>query len=297
MEEKPLTQLLIQQARLQPCSEWTEKSGAWRFLLVSEGSAYWLQAGGSTLVATGDVLVVAPHARGVIRASALTEVLLHGFAFTPDLIGGFFTLGERHFFDTLKTKALGGVQFFTTGHPIAKGMSAAVSRPRPPGLLERIQLLGLVATVFDEESKPRRAVTSGRSLAFHHFEELIAELPDMDLIDREPEELAVFCECSVLQFRRLFRKRFGCSIREWQTKLRLIKACQLLCNKYESINSVAAASGYRSISLFDSQFESRFGMSPAAWRKHWGSVTLWRTPRETHDHYPRLRPQTAIRTN
>ena len=98
-------------------------------------------------------------------------------------------------------------------------------------------------------------------------------MPDAEIINHSPEELARLCGCSPRHFNRLFRAHFAVSARARQTELRLLKARQLLCSTNEKIIQVALNCGYRSLSLFNSIFKKRFGVTPSGYRQKAGKKT------------------------
>ena len=87
--------LRIEEIRLAPGREWSDATEAWRFVRVSSGAAYWMEPARPRSLSEGELLVLAPSVKAVVRASQLGEVVLHGFGFAPGLLCGFFTLEER----------------------------------------------------------------------------------------------------------------------------------------------------------------------------------------------------------
>jgi AraC-like DNA-binding protein len=265
---RALGHLRLAEITLAPGEEWLDETETWRFLRLSRGAAYWIEAARPRIFAERELLVLAPRAHGLIRASQLSEVVLHGFGFAPDLLCGFFTLTERHFLETGGATALGAVQFLPSTHPVTQRFAElAAARASEPDLVERVELLCLVATVFGERMAGHRPTPSSASSAENRFQKIVAQMPDMEMINHTPEELARLCGCSPRHFTRLFRKHFGDSPRSRQTEMRLLKASHLLTNTDEKIHRVALESGYHSLSLFDALFKKRFGMSPSDWRK------------------------------
>ena len=214
------------------------------------------------------MLVVPPVLAGAVRASQIGPVLLHAVRFAPDLLCGFFTLSERHFFESGTTGVLQETQFLPSTHPVTQQFAAlAQVSSLSNSLTRRIQVLSLVATVFDKEVARHHAPEQLGATAHHRFTQLIAEMPDTEIINHSPEQLARLCGCSPRHFNRLFRQHFGASARSRQTELRLLKARQLLCDSDSKIIQVAMESGYRNLSLFNSLFKRRFGTTPSAWRR------------------------------
>jgi AraC-like DNA-binding protein len=265
---KTLGHLVIEQITLGPGQEWMAPARGWRFLHVSSGAAYWLGSSRPRSLTEGEMLVIAPATTGLVRASQLSQVMLHAFIFAPDLLCGFFTLSERHFLEAGGAGPVQDVQFLPSTHPVTQQFAAlARSRLRPDSLAQRVEVLSLVAAVFDEEIVRRRPPATLGTSAVHRFKQLIAQLPDMELIHHSPEHLARLCGCSLRHFNRLFRKFFKTSTRARQTELRLLKARQLLCETEQKIMQVALDCGYCNLSLFNALFKRRFGMTPSECRR------------------------------
>ncbi|MFO1476779.1 MAG: helix-turn-helix domain-containing protein [Verrucomicrobiota bacterium] len=265
---KTLGHLLIEPVTLQPGQEWMDAAAAWHFVRVAHGAAYWLGTDRTRSLNEGEMLVIAPGARGQLRASQIGEVLLHAFNFMPELLYGFFTLAERHLFETGMGTLLKDIQFLPSTHPLARQFAGlASSTLKPNSLALRIEVLSLVAGVFDEEMSGHRAPESLGTSALRRFQQLIAQMPDTELIHHPPEHLARLCGCSPRHFNRLFRSHFGVSARERQTELRLQKASQVLADTDAKIIQVALECGYRNLSLFNSLFKRRFGLTPSEWRR------------------------------
>ena len=133
-----LNQLCLEAIKLAAGEEWMDGPGAWRFVRVHSGAAYWLSDGNNRPLAEGEMIVVPPQAEGLVRASQIGEVLLHGFNFSPEMLCGFFTLAERDFLET-RGRNGGEVQFLPSTHPLAQQFAAIVpaldsATPRtPPG--------------------------------------------------------------------------------------------------------------------------------------------------------------------
>lgn len=65
---------------------------------------------------------------------------------------------------------------------------------------------------------------------------------------------------------RLFRKRTGCTFRQFLREARLRRAAELLASGRD-VKLVAAVIGYSSRTHFDSDFRRRFGCTPAEHKK------------------------------
>jgi AraC-like DNA-binding protein len=265
---EPLVQLELAEVRLGPGQEWDSQPNQWRFILVQRGRAYWLETVHPRELAPGELLVVCPASEGTVRASQLGEASLQWFGFRADAFLGFLSVIEREWIEQRAVAALGTVSSFPSTHPAAQEMAAlceagkAECRP-----VQRAKCLVLAVRLLTE-SMPARVVASRRGgAAGERFDEIIARMPDAELIEHSSEELARLCGCTPRHFNRLFRTRFGSPTRMHQTELRLLKARQLLDASDVPVAEVAADCGYRSLSLFNSLFRRRFGMSPSEWRR------------------------------
>jgi AraC-like DNA-binding protein len=127
--------------------------------------------------------------------------------------------------------------------------------------------LRIVAEIFDPALAGNMPSTGSGSSAADRFRQFVATMPEFELINYSPAELARLCGCSSRHFNRLFWKHFGASVRARQTELRLLRARQLLGSTDGRIVQVAFQSGYRNLSLFNSLFKRRFGMTPSEWRR------------------------------
>ncbi len=263
-----LAHLVLEELRLQPGQEWNgAPPRAWRFAFLQTGAAYWLGPPKTRCIAEGELLVLPPEVRGSIRASQLNEVLLLTFSFAPDLLAGLFNLSERHFFEH-KASESPQVSFLPSTHAATKRFMHLTSGAGGHGsLLRRVEALGVVAAVFNEELAKHHPLESLSPSASRRFEELIAQLPDGEFVNHPPVELARLCACSPRHFNRLFREHFGVSVRARQTELRLLKARKMLKSTEAKIIDVALDCGYRNLSLFNSLFKRRFGVTPTEWRQ------------------------------
>jgi AraC-like DNA-binding protein len=259
--------LRIEETTLSPCQEWVDETAAWRFVRISSGAAYWLGAANPRSLTDGEVLVIAPAAKALVRASQLNSVMLHGFAFVPEWLCGFLTLSERRFFESAG-QAGEPVSFLPSTHPCSRELAFLIAQgDSDQKLVQRAEVLGLVAAYFGQGLSSHPPAPGRSPSVRDRFEEIICQMPDIELIHHSPEQMARLCGCSPRHFSRLFRERFGESPRARQTEMRLLKARQLLLNSEKQIAEIALDSGYRSSSLFNSLFKRRFGASPSAWRE------------------------------
>jgi AraC-like DNA-binding protein len=265
---KSLGHLCVDQLDLDPGQEWLDESETWRFIRLRLGSVYWLDLSKPRALEPGELLIAAPGVRCLLRASQLSKASIDWFVFDPKLLCGFFTVHERRLLEQRGCETLEPIQFLPSTDPIAQLMAAALEQcPRQHHMVERGEALLLGLRVLDRLLPNTVADLNTETPAQDRFEQIVSHMPDMELIQHSAEDLARLCGCTTRHFNRLFRARFGESPRARQTELRLLKARNLLDCSHDKVVQIANDCGYRSLSLFNSLFKRRFGMTPSEWRQ------------------------------
>ena len=265
---KPGVQLELDELRLNPGQEWGAPGGQWQFILLQSGMAYWLDGARHRELSQGEVLIISPGSTGVVRASQLSEAVLHGFSFEPDSLLGFFSFVEREWLESSAAGSIGSIGCLPSTHPIATEMEGLWSgSPKDCPLVERGKALVLALRIFAQFMPQQIELARRGAAARERFDEIISHMPDLELIQRSSHELAQLCGCTTRHFNRLFRIRFGKTTRVRQAELRLLKARELLEATQEPVAQIATTCGYRSLKLFSSLFRRCFGMSPSEWRQ------------------------------
>ncbi len=72
--------------------------------------------------------------------------------------------------------------------------------------------------------------------------------------------------------RRLFRQHTGMSLKQYQTEVRIRRACELLRNSDKSVKEIAGHLGYNTAFHFSAQFQKSTGLAPSHWRERNRSV-------------------------
>ena len=67
---------------------------------------------------------------------------------------------------------------------------------------------------------------------------------------------------------QVFKKKYGCSFKDYLNKVRIQKAAELLLNSEKQVGQVAAEVGYKSLDYFILKFEDTYGMTPLKFRKN-----------------------------
>jgi len=258
----------FEQITLRPAEEWLDDSQDWRFARVNRGAAYWLAGPGSRALAGGEMLVLPPGARALVRASQINEVVLHTLRFAPALLAQVFAMEESQLIQRLQGEKAGEPQFLPSTHPAAQRFADLVANGASAGrIAQRAEALCVCAEVLDGPVKGHRPVVQPRTSKPQRFEQLVAPMPEEELLLHTAGQLARLCGCSARHFNRLYRTHFGVGFRARQTELRLLKAQALLAAQEARIRDVALESGYRNLSLFNSLFRRRFGVTPSEWRR------------------------------
>ena len=259
--------LLLDEIILPPTGEWRSPGPAWYFLRVAQGTAYWLSRAANKELTTGELVVASPSSEGVIRASQLGLVQIHCFQFSPELLGGFFTLSERQHIEALASRSQQAAQFLLASHPTARRFAALVA-PRPSGaeLSQRCDALSLVTAFFAEELTGPNPVPVRSPYPIYRFRQLIQQMSNQEILTYTPEQLALLCHCTSRHFKRLFREQFGVSLRTRQTELRLQKARQMLEETRSRVGRIAQETGFRDPKQFSASFQRLFGCGPEEWR-------------------------------
>ena len=82
------------------------------------------------------------------------------------------------------------------------------------------------------------------------------------------EELARWCHISETHFRRVFSEYMKMSPVKYINQVRIRHVCDELTKTNDSINAIAARTGFPSLSTFNRNFRQITGLSPQQFRKH-----------------------------
>lgn len=108
----------------------------------------------------------------------------------------------------------------------------------------------------------------------HSVNSNIVISPALVLINNEPgqpfkiSELAKICHISETHFRRVFSEYMKMSPVKYINQVRIRQACDDLKRSNDSINVIAARSGFPSLSTFNRNFRQITGVTPQQLRKH-----------------------------
>lgn len=260
--------LALSEQTIPASGEWDPPTRCWCVLRVAEGQGYWLSPEAAQELNSGDVLVLSPTRKGLLRASQLGALQLAYFRFCPDLMSEVLTMSERQFFDRASGKAGFSVRILSAANPVASAFASLCNGPvTRTGLRLRCQLLELVGRLFERELAPPTDSETLTLSATKRIKVLLDHLTEEEFLSASSDQLAEYCGCSLRHFSRLFLQYFGVSLRSRQTEIRLLKARRLLAETDSRVMTVAAACGYRHLGVFNALFKKRFSVTPTEWRR------------------------------
>lgn len=99
-------------------------------------------------------------------------------------------------------------------------------------------------------------------------ERRVREMLDADIAaELTLSQLAAECNISIRHFSRVFVQTFGMPPHSYQLKRRLELACKLLLDARLTLNDIATACGFASLSHMTRLFRANVGTSPGDWRR------------------------------
>ncbi len=112
----------------------------------------------------------------------------------------------------------------------------------------------------EEGASPQDGDILSPAIEYIHANYLTAKFPY--------SEMPALCGISGSYFRRLFLKRFDCTLIDYIRRLKMNHACELLnSSQYKSIADVAKRCGYEDVFYFSKVFKSHVGVSPGKYMK------------------------------
>jgi AraC-like DNA-binding protein len=180
--------------------------------------------------------------------------------------------------ERLNQRLLSGQVLFEPDHALAPEDSSLVKawtqslRSSRPGA-RKATLLELEARLWRYASSEKSSLTAGRS-------ESVLSKGDVTRIERmaryiaqnytrplHVEEVSKIVDLHPNYAMKLFRKSFGDNFNAYLNQFRVAHAQRLLSMTDSKITEVCAASGFGSLSRFNSNFRKECGMSPRAYRE------------------------------
>jgi AraC-like DNA-binding protein len=217
---KQIGYLRVERFRLDRAQEWADERRAWRFVRIAKGTGYWISQGSARILEPREVLVVPPPVTGVVRASQVGELSFQSFAFDPVVLSGFFSFAERHVLSESPAD-LNTVLVLPPSHRVAERFESLATFGSGKGpMARRAEALGVVGALFDELLRRWEVPAAHKTSAAERFQQLVALLPDIEIIRLSPADLAALCGCSPGHLNRMFKRHFGVSARARRSALR-----------------------------------------------------------------------------
>lgn len=203
----------MERFRLDRGGEWSSQCRAWLFIRIAKGSCYWIGPGAPRTLESGQILVVPPNGRGVLRASQVADATLQAFTFDPTVLTGFFTYAERHRVNSTLCLSC-EILIHPPSHSFAKQFENLTMFGAAKGpMSRRAAALALAAAFFDELLPDQSCPSVPTPSAVERFRELVSGMPDVELVRLSSIQLAEMCGCSPAHFSRMFKRHFGVSAR------------------------------------------------------------------------------------
>ncbi len=228
-------------------------------VFVHEGKARWGIGDGIYVVKSGDLIFIPEginHSADLLSPYPFCATFIH---FTARVFGAQCILVLLGF-----PKKIDGLESFAS----AASELARLSALKPPGWKLRCQSIvtELLLRCFHEYPQlfqPSVTLKDARALKLlcPAFQMLTSSNGKITVSD-----LAKAAMCSPTHLRRLFRKVVGMSPREWLLEHRLNRAALLLQTTDKSVQQIADACGFESLSHFTRYFKAKFGVSPSQYR-------------------------------
>jgi len=247
---------------------WALDSTAWSFLLQRSGAAVFSGGSFRSQFRPGDVLVVPAGVAGTLTPEHAGRFSLCHFHFHAEWLSGLLRLGERYALRALVSVGAEGIRKLPATTPLARRYRSLSERmANPDTLLHRCQMLELVGMFLDLD--PGRSRTPPlESLDGKERVRLVVEQMPCDQLERVSiDELARRCGCSQRHFNRILKGYLGCPLGTLKMALRLEKAASMLLNPGAKVLTVALDCGFSHVGQFSARFKTRFGTTPAVWRR------------------------------
>jgi AraC-like DNA-binding protein len=263
--------LVIKELTLPPGGEWPPQAPGWSCLQVTTGIAYWLHPSQNQELTPGAVVICAERGRGRVRASQVSETVIHHFRLNPDRLTGLVSHGEQQFLQHAAAREQTSVRVFRATEPVAEKFTRARDwgsvNGNASGSLFRLKLLDMFFHAFGDELSNHKPPIQVVIDAKARLKVMLNETPASELLDLDFQDLVGEMRCTPRHLSRIFHQVVGMSFREKQTQVRLVRAQELLATTDSKVLEVALESGYQSLSLFNLMFKRRFGVTPRLWRE------------------------------
>ena len=259
--------LLLQERTLQCSDEWMPSCQSWIVIRVAAGAGYWLKGETGGEMNVGDCLVLGFDDKTRLRASSLWPMQLQFYTVQPQYLIGLITMMEWHQFEAPSGNLRSHILFFRANEPMGRAFARLTEQSHGSNLAARCALLQFWADAIEKVPTPLDDSPAESGKLRDRFRRLFRQMSETELTTCSLQELSQQLHCSERHFCRLFREQFGIPLRIHKSKLRLLRARQLLKESSATITDVAGQCGYRNVSFFIGRFRKLFGMTPGEWRR------------------------------
>jgi AraC-like DNA-binding protein len=241
------------------------------FVCVSEGFAYLQSERQNMEIAQGDVVAAGNMGRITLRASQLQSFKLNYYYLNPNYISFLLNDSELRILNRLIQHTPVWVKVWLASQSDASDLRfLAGSIEIRDNFHMRIRLLQQAALLLGEPFHRESARSTDDPN--YRFETVTDALTEAELLSLATGEIAGRCCCSERHFGRMYRKKYGYSLRERVKLIRLGMAKSLLRSSDRKIIDVAFASGFQNLSFFNAAFKRAFGITPSQWREETGKL-------------------------
>ena len=244
---------------------------------IQAGAGYWLQPHSNHELQAGTSLLLPPESQGAIRASQVSELSLRFFRVEPGRLSGLLTLNEQQFFARAATEENVQRSFEPDG-PVSLRLTKLCAPSKRDDAHLRLKLLETFIDAFGNRLSQVATPEEPAADATQRLKEFLERTPAAELLNLGFPELAQMTRCTPRHLSRIFHETVGMSFRDKQAELRLARARELLATSESKVVDISLESGYQSLSLFNSMFKRRFGLSPGKWRQQLKERKISRKP-------------------
>ena len=160
-----------------------------------------------------------------------------------------------------------GKTYVAAREPVAQCLALLERVPADYNLEHRALLLRVAAVLLEYEFQAVEGKQLPTASPDERVRQILHSISTTELMNASVDDLAHKFGYSRRHLNRLFHAQFGFSVGALRMEVRLLKATRRLRDPHAKVTNVAAEVGFNHLSLFNSCFRRRFGVSPSQWRK------------------------------
>ncbi len=261
--------LSLTERRLAAGSEWLPSHlPGWILIQVREGVGYWLGGGTNLALEEGDLLLCGGGGEGRFRCSHVRNAVLRSVYINLETVQTLVSLCEHRALSRTLRDLNAKPERYPNGSGECERFVAEAEHVHAGATFqERCRWVSLWADLVAKRVGAEATTPLVSDGVRQRFDRCMGSFTEAELLSKPLKVLVQQCGCSARHFARLFRLRFGKTLRQSQIEWRLLKARRLLEESDEKIINVANESGFAHLGLFNRLFRTHFGMTPSAWRE------------------------------